>query len=399
MVLFGGRSAEHDVSRLSASHVLRAVDPDRYEVHAVGIRRDGTWVEADESVAAVRATGADAPLAPLGVDGEPVDPIGVLRGTPDDAPNSPPDGASDGPRTVVLPILHGPNGEDGTVQGLLETLDIPYVGSGVLGSAVSMDKAMAKTVLAANGIAQPEWVEVRACDLEAAEAGDTADTATPSATARTAEAETLLSDVLTKLGETVFVKPANMGSSVGVSRAKGLDELRSALELAFTYDDFAVVEEAIDGRELEVGVIGNLEPRASVVGEVIPAADFYDFEDKYSDGAATTVIPADIDQYLAEHIRSIALLSYRALRAEGLARVDVFLEHDHPGRPGRGILVNEINTIPGFTPISMYPMLWRESGLDYPALIDELVELALDRHERRSRYRTDVQARSSELNQ
>lgn len=364
------------------------MDPDRYEVHAVGIRRDGTWVEADESVAAVRATGADAPLAPLGVDGEPVDPIRVLRGTPDGAP--------DGPRTVVLPILHGPNGEDGTVQGLLEMLDIPYVGSGVLGSAVSMDKAMAKSVLAANGIAQPEWVEVRACDLAAAEA---ADTAVPSTTAEISNAATILTEVLDKLGETVFVKPANMGSSVGVSRTKGLDELRSALELAFAYDDFAVVEEAIDGRELEVGVIGNLEPRASVVGEVIPAAEFYDFEDKYSDGAATTVIPADIDQYLTEHIRNIALLAYRTLRAEGLARVDVFLERDRPGRPGRGILVNEINTIPGFTPISMYPMLWRESGLDYPALIDELVELALDRHKRRSRYRTDVQARSSELNQ
>ncbi|MGB3413000.1 MAG: D-alanine--D-alanine ligase family protein [Microthrixaceae bacterium] len=375
VVLFGGRSAEHDVSRLSASHVLQAVDPDRYEVHAVGIRRDGTWVEADRSVAEVRETAADAPLAPLRVDGDPVDPIGVLHGSPD------------GPRTVILPILHGPNGEDGTVQGLLEMLDVPYVGSGVLGSAVSMDKAMAKTVLAASGIAQPDWVEVRACDLAVAEASGTS------------EGTTMLADVLAKLGETVFVKPANMGSSVGVSRVSGLDEFRDALELAFTYDDFAIVEEAIAGRELEVGVIGNFDPRASAVGEVIPAAEFYDFADKYSDGAAKTVIPADIDEFLADHIRSIALLTYRALRAEGLARVDVFLEHDQPGRPSRGILVNEINTIPGFTPISMYPMLWRESGLDYPALIDELVELALDRHERRSRYRTDVQARTSELNQ
>ncbi|HTO00957.1 MAG TPA: D-alanine--D-alanine ligase family protein [Microthrixaceae bacterium] len=373
VVLFGGRSAEHDISRVSASHVLRAVDSNRYEVHPVGIRRDGTWVDASDSMAQIAATATGEPVSPLSVDGAPIDPTRVLSGS------------ADGLTTVVLPILHGPNGEDGTIQGLLEMLDIPYVGSGVLGSSVSMDKALAKSVLTAHGIAQPEWVEVRACDFAPAAGGSDA-------------SDDLLTGLLETLGEVVFVKPANMGSSVGVSRAEGMDELRAALELAFAYDDFAVVEEAITARELEVGVIGNLNPRASVVGEVIPAAEFYDFEDKYSDGAAKTVIPADIDPNLADEIRTVALRTYKALRAEGLARVDVFLEADSPGRPGRGILVNEINTIPGFTPISMYPMLWRESGLDYPALIDELVELALDRHERRSRYRTDVQARATEMN-
>ncbi len=384
VVLFGGRSAEHDISRLSASHVLGAVDPNRYEIHAVGIRRDGTWVEADRSLAQVHATAPGGALAPLSVDGATVDPFSVLRPTGDraaaDEDSAEGDSTGDGVPTVVLPILHGPNGEDGTVQGLLEMLGLPYVGSGVLGSSVSMDKAMAKSVLFAHGIAQPAWTSVRACDFAA-------------------NTPTLLTDILQQLGETVFVKPANMGSSVGVGRASGRDELQLALELAFTYDDFAVVEEAVQARELEVAVIGNTQPRASVVGEVVPAAEFYDFEDKYSDGAAKTLIPADIDASVADEIRDVALRTYKALRAEGLARVDVFLEQTREGGPARGVLVNEINTIPGFTPISMYPMLWRESGVSYPALIDELVELALERHGRRSRYRTDVQARSDELSQ
>lgn len=363
-MLFGGRSAEHDISRLSASHVLRAVDPERYRVQAIGIRRDGTWVDANNSLGELMDAPIGTEVAPLSVDGPPIDPFGVLRGADGPAP------------TVVLPILHGPNGEDGTIQGMLEILGLPYVGSGVLGSSVSMDKAMTKTVLDSHGIAQPSWISLRACDL-----GDPGS----------------LTDILTELGETVFVKPANMGSSVGVSRASGPEELRRALELAFTYDDFAVVEEAIQARELEVGVIGNLEPRCSVVGEIIPAAEFYDFADKYSDGAASTVIPADITAAVADEVRAVALSAYSALRAEGLARVDVFLEESRTNGSPRGVLLNEINTIPGFTPISMYPMLWRDSGTSYPALIDELVGLALERHARRSRYRTDVNARDDEL--
>jgi D-alanine-D-alanine ligase len=216
-------------------------------------------------------------------------------------------------------------------------------------------------VLDAEGIAQPSWAAVRRGEV-ASDAG-------------------LLDRLVAQLGPTVFVKPANMGSSIGVSKATGVDELRAAIDEALAYDDLVVVEESVDARELECAVLGNDEPRASVVGEIVPGADFYDYEDKYADGVARTVIPADLPTATAEAARALALRAYRALRAEGMARVDMFLVGDE-------LMVNEINTIPGFTPISMYPMLWKASGLEYPQLIDELVRLALERHERRSRHST-----------
>ena len=376
VVLFGGRSAEHDISRISASHVLRAVDPQRYEVLPVGITRDGRWVLAEQAAELIgRGLQAELP-ASIAVAGPDVDPLPTLTERALGEPAGEP-----GPVTVVLPILHGPNGEDGTVQGLLETAGLPYVGSGVLGSALAMDKVMAKTVLDAAGIAQPAWRSVRASQIRGAAESDRA---------------VLAQRLLSELGATVFVKPANMGSSIGVSRATGADELLAALDTAFSYDDWAVIEEAVHARELEIAVLGNERPRASVVGEILPAAEFYDYEDKYTDGAASTVIPADIDGDLAEDLRHLAVRTFLALRAEGMARVDVFLEHDGPDGAGRGVLVNEINTIPGFTPISMYPMLWQESGLSYPELIDELVALALERHERRAQHRTDVEPRAQD---
>ena len=373
VVLFGGRSAEHDISRISASHVLRAVDPTRYEVVPVAITKEGRWVLAEQAAELIgRGLQAELP-ASLAIGGPDIDPLPTLTERP-----LAEDAGLPATTTVVLPILHGPNGEDGTVQGLLEMADLPYVGAGVLGSAVAMDKVMAKTVLDAEGIAQPRWRPVRVAQVRDADGGGRA----------------LLADrLLRELGDTVFVKPANMGSSIGVSKATGVVGLLAALDTAFQYDDLAVVEEAVVARELEVGILGNEVPRASVVGEIIPAAEFYDYEDKYADGVAQTVIPADLDPDLAAEIRRLAERTFVALRAEGMARVDVFLEHGTPDAPGRGILVNEINTIPGFTPISMYPMLWQESGLSYPELIDELVALALERHERRSAHRTDVQAR------
>lgn len=347
IVLFGGRSAEHDISCISASHVLRAVDPERYEVVPVAITRDGEWRVAEAAAELVAQRRHQELPGSLEIDGPPAA-LPALAGH-GEAP------------TVVLPILHGPNGEDGTVQGLLELAGLPYVGSGVLGSAVAMDKAMAKTVLDAEGIAQPSWTAVRRGEV-ANDAG-------------------LLDRLVAQLGPTVFVKPANMGSSIGVSKATGVDELRAAVDEALAYDDLVVVEESVDARELECAVLGNDEPRASVVGEIVPGADFYDYEDKYAAGVARTEIPADLPAATAEAARALALRAYRALRAEGMARVDMFLVGDE-------LMVNEINTIPGFTPISMYPMLWKASGLDYPQLIDELVRLALERHERRSRHST-----------
>ncbi len=371
MVLFGGRSAEHDISRISARHVLQAVDLERYEVVPVGITREGRWMVAEQAAALLHRGQRDELPASLEIDGDDVDPMQILPTTTAlERVSGPSDDVA--LPTVVLPILHGPNGEDGTMQGLLEIADLPYVGPGVLGSSVAMDKVMAKTVLDAVGIAQPRWRAVRAVDFDDIEA-----------------ATALVLDVLTDLGTTVFVKPANMGSSIGVSKAVGAEELLAALAEAFEYDDLAVVEEAVVARELECAVIGNDHPRASTVGEIVPGADFYDYEDKYSDGVAQTRIPAEVDDATIDAARELAVRTFTALRAEGMARVDMFLEADAPEGLGRGLLVNEINTIPGFTPISMYPMLWQHSGLPYPALIDELVELALERHERRSRRRTD----------
>ena len=357
VVLFGGRSAEHDVSRVSASHVMSAIDPDRYEVVPVGITRDGDWQLAEEAVALM----ADRRSLPPSIDvaGPRADPLALTTAD------------TDARRTVVIPVLHGPNGEDGTVQGLLELAGLPYVGAGVLGSAVAMDKVMAKTILDAHGIPQPRWRAVPVNDLSA---------------------PGLAEDLLAELGPVVFVKPANMGSSIGVSRADDVDSVLEALATAARYDELLVVEEGIGSptervRELECGVLGNLSPRASVVGEIVPAADFYDYEDKYADGKALTVIPAEIDDETSRTVRELAVRTFRALRAEGMARVDMFLT-PASDPAGSRLLVNEINTLPGFTPISMFPMLWRASGLEYPQLIDELVRLALERHDRRSRFET-----------
>lgn len=365
VVLFGGRSAEHDISCVSASHVLRAVDPLRYDVVPVAIGRDGTWRIASAASELITAGRHDDLPASLSTEGTPISELDVL--------NPPSDAASetdtDPVPTVVLPILHGPNGEDGTMQGLLEIADVPYVGAGVLGSAVAMDKAMAKTVLGALNIPQPAWRSVDRTDrTHRTHRADPEDQSDPGLAAR----------LLSELGETVFVKPANMGSSIGVSKATGVDQLDAAIDLALEYDDVIVIEEAVDARELECAVLGNDDPRASTVGEIIPGADFYDYADKYSDGIARTQIPAELAPRMIEAARTLALRTYKALRAEGMARVDMFLVGDE-------LLVNEINTLPGFTPISMYPMLWKASGLSYSELIDELVTLAIDRHDRRSR--------------
>ena len=347
LVLFGGQSAEHDVSCVTASHVLAAADPQRFEVVPVGITRDGQWVRAADAMAALER---DPQALPERVEaaGPSIEPFPVLH--PADEPLT----------TVVLPLLHGPLGEDGTVQGLLELADVPYVGAGVLGSAVAMDKAMAKEVTAAAGIPQCRHLVT---------------------TAGTADA-LFRKDVADQLGFPAFVKPANMGSSVGVSRATDEDELITALELALSYDEIAVVEEAVVGREIEVAVLGNADPQASLAGEVRPGGEFYDYDDKYHDGTAQLLIPAPLDDNEMAEVRALAVRSFQTLRCAGMARVDFFYEPD-----GRGFLLNEINTIPGFTPISMYPKLWEASGLAYPDLIAELARLAVERHQQRQKHR------------
>ena len=345
VVLFGGQSAEHDVSCTTAAHVLRAADPAKYEITPVGISRDGTWAIAESARAALAAGPAELPghLDPAGTAIMPAD---VITSTS---------------TTVVMPLLHGPMGEDGTVQGLLELANIPYVGSAVLGSALAMDKAMAKQVLSANGIPQGRYRAFRAHEI------------TPGLPAVLAE----------DLGLPLFVKPANMGSSVGVSKAKTVEGVRDAIETALTYDEWVVIEEAIAGREIEVGVLGNLEPRASLPGEIVPGAEFYDYADKYLDDGSQALVPAPLTPEQSDTVRAMAVEVFKVLRCEGLARVDFFLE-EH----SRGFLCNEVNTMPGFTPISMYPKLWIASGLPYSELIDELVRLAIERHGRQRRNTT-----------
>jgi D-alanine-D-alanine ligase len=344
VVLFGGRSAEHDVSRVTAAHVLQALDRSRYTVTAVGITREGEWLLAEDAVAALAA---GETLKELEVAGEPTSAQPVLASS--HAASAP---------TVVLPLLHGPLGEDGTVQGLLELADVPYVGAGVLSSALCMDKAIAKQLLAHHGIPQPRWLSFRE------------DEVVPSTPTHVAD----------QLGLPVFVKPANLGSSVGISKAKSVAEIDRALRVALAYDEWVIAEEAIAGREIEVAVLGNEAPRASVPGEIVPGHEFYDYEDKYLEDGAQLLVPAPLPAEVTAEVRALALTVFTALRCEGMARVDFFYEEG-----GRGFLCNEVNTIPGFTPISMYPKLWEASGVPYGQLIDELVRLAVERHARRRR--------------
>jgi D-alanine-D-alanine ligase len=348
VVLFGGQSAEHDVSCVSARHVLAAADPDRYVLEPVGITRDGRWVAGADALAAL-AAGADALPSP-DPTAEPIDLLPAVRAAVDA-----------GERVVVFPLLHGPLGEDGTVQGLLELAGVPYVGAGVLGSALAMDKAKAKEVLAAHDIPQTRYVALHESEVLAG---------TPAA-------------LVEELGLPLFVKPANLGSSVGITRATTAAQVGPALETALSYDEWLVVEEGVVAREIECSVLGDVaDVRVSLPGEIRPAADFYTYEDKYLDGAADLVVPVELDPDTAEELAHLAARAFRALRCEGMARADFFLVE------GRGLLLNELNTIPGFTPISMYPRLWAASGLPYPALVDELVRLALARQDRRRR-RTD----------
>jgi D-alanine-D-alanine ligase len=356
IVLFGGESAEHDVSCVTAAHVLRALDPQRYDVTTVAISRTGQWMLAESAMAAL-ARGRDALPERLEAQGR-ASSLGEVIA------------ASDA-RTVVLPLLHGPMGEDGTVQGLLDLAHVAYVGAGVLGSAVSMDKATTKRVLAAEGIAQPKFVALREDSI----------TGTAGATN--------VANAVTQLGLPVFVKPANMGSSVGVTKAKSVDEALAAARAALAYDEWVLFEEAVVGREIEVAVLGNREPRASVPGEIIPGREFYDYEDKYVGDGAQLLVPAPLTDAQATEVRNMALRVFHAVRADGMARVDFFYEERRAdGSAGRGFMCNEINTIPGFTPISMYPKLWQASGVSYSQLLDELIALALERHARRAKFRT-----------
>jgi D-alanine-D-alanine ligase len=354
-VLFGGRSGEHEVSLASARSVMAAMDKDRYEIIPVGIAKSGQWLlEAD-------------PMAAL-TSGEP--PMRTASDSSSDREISPNALVVTGGRElvpgtskarfpdvdVVFPVLHGTYGEDGTVQGLLELADIAYVGSGVLGSAVGLDKIVQKKVLAASGLPVVDYVPVLR-------------------SAWGAHPDSVVDQIEAQLAYPVFVKPANMGSSVGVSKARDAGELRHALNLAARFDRRLIVEQGVDAREIECSVLGNDAPIASAPGEVVPCNEFYDYRAKYIDGDSALIIPADLPPAVTEQVRDLAVRAFLATDCAGMARVDFFV-----GRDTGRVWVNELNTIPGFTAISMYPKLWEASGLSYPELIDRLIALALERH-------------------
>jgi D-alanine-D-alanine ligase len=330
---------------------MEALDPERFEVVPIGITREGAWLLPRSSP--LELTPPEGGLAEVEASGSEI----ALRPQRHASAISLTSGSQQlGHIDVVLPILHGPHGEDGTVQGLLELADLPYVGAGVLASALAMDKSMAKVVLAQAGLAQGPYLVVREGQWRA----------DPAALARR---------VAERLTYPVFTKPARLGSSIGISKVKSPDGLAAGLEAAFAHDAKVLVEQGVVARELEVGVIGNQAPAASVAGEVVPGHEFYDFEAKYLDESSKLVIPAPVPAAVGERARELAVRAFQALDCEGFARVDFFYLD-----ASAELLVNEVNTIPGFTPKSMFPMLWDASGLPYPELIARLVDLAIERH-------------------
>jgi D-alanine-D-alanine ligase len=352
VVLFGGQSGEHEVSLVSAHAVMAALDPERYEVLPVGIAKDGRWLSGPGAHAALVAAAfvptGDAAAQPTG---------DVLALAPRDGAGAQPTVARLLPTEVdvVFPVLHGPMGEDGTVQGLLELAGVPYVGCGVAASAVGMDKALMKAAFVAAGLPVLPWLLVRRSELEA-------------------DAEAACDRVEAALSYPVFVKPANMGSSVGVGKAADRASLRVAFAEAARYDRRIVVEQGIPAREIEISVLGNEAPVASLPGEVVPSGEWYDYNAKYIDGGSQIHIPAPIDAALAAQVAALAARAFLAIDGSGLARVD-FLLNKETGE----LWLNEVNTMPGFTPISMYAKMWAASGLAYAALLDHLIVLALER--------------------
>ncbi len=368
-VIYGGRSGEHEVSLASAAAVFKNLDRERYEPISIRIEKNGRWClpdtpplleSAGEVIAARTAETAQPPEAHLVARPGP----GTLLNIDHARPGS---GISTTTLDVVFPVLHGPYGEDGTVQGLLELANLPYVGAGVLASAVGMDKATMKMVFAARGLP--------ICDYEVVRKREWMQ-----------DPPRVLRRVADRLGFPLFVKPANLGSSVGISKARHAVELRAAIDLAASFDRKIVIEAAVShAREIEVAVLGNDEPEASVPGEIIPSREFYDYQAKYVDQDSECVIPAQLTPEQTRQVQELAVEAFMAIDAAGMARVDFLLSGD-----SGTLYLNELNTIPGFTTISMFSKMWAASGLDYPALLDRLIALALERHADKQGLKTSL---------
>jgi D-alanine-D-alanine ligase len=364
-LIFGGRSGEHEVSLASANSVMANLDKDKYSVVPIAIDREGAWLlgteparlMAPEQRARAEEQAGGTTFVTLTGDPRLRHLISVQGGEPL---------GERGALDVVIPVLHGTYGEDGALQGLLEMANLPYVGCGVLGSALGMDKEKMKMVFQSVGLPIVDYLAYRRKQWERSKAS-------------------IMDVVEQRLGFPCFVKPVNLGSSVGINKAHARHELESAINVAAEYDRKIIIERGINCRELECAVLGNDEPVASVVGEVIPSNEFYDYKAKYIDDRSQTIIPADISRAGAEEVRRQAVTAFLALDLCGLARVDFFLE-----RESGQVYINEVNTLPGFTSISMYPKLWEASGLPYPQLLDRLIELALERHADKQRNRTSM---------
>jgi D-alanine-D-alanine ligase len=354
-ILFGGRSGEHEVSLASAASVIRGLDPDRYEAVPIGISKEGHWLIG---------SAAQKMLPDVLKGGQRV----TMTADPTDAALVKLDGSGGGQRVdVVFPVMHGTFGEDGTIQGLLDLAGLPFVGAGVLGSAIGMDKDVAKRLLQVAKIPVVPWITVHRHDWEN-------------------QPQEIQSAIEEKFAYPVFVKPATLGSSVGMTKAHSRDELAPALNLAAEFAMKILVEQCVVAREIEVSVLGNHDPKASVPGEIVPHREFYDYAAKYLEEGSKILIPAELKPAQVQKIQKYAVDAFRALELSGMARVDFFLE-----KAGGKIYLNEVNTIPGFTSISMFPKMWEASGLPFRELIDKLIELALEQHAEKARTKYQIE--------
>ncbi|MGG0939651.1 D-alanine--D-alanine ligase [Brevibacillus centrosporus] len=364
-IIYGGKSSEHEVSLRTAMSIMQAVDANKYEVTPIYVQLDGSWVKG-EVIAGQLPEGIDA--------------LRLTPGRPDEINNQEISGQQLVPSSkpaslfsigqqidVIFPVVHGPNGEDGTMQGMLELANLPYVGAGVMASAVGMDKWMMKTVFGQVGLPQVKYIGLLRSQWEK-------------------DQEAAMDRIEEELGFPCFVKPANMGSSVGVNKAKNRDELAAALDVAAKFDRRLIVEEFVNARELEIGVLGNEELITSVVGEIIAAKEFYDYEAKYKGAGTELSIPANVPEHVSEQIAEIAKKAFHALDGSGLSRVDFFWDEKNDK-----LYINEVNTMPGFTPFSMYPMLFQAAGISYSELIDRLVQLGIERHADKQRNIVDAE--------
>lgn len=352
-IIFGGRSGEHEVSFCSASSIIKAIDKDKYTVVPIGITKEGRWISPRDSELALQSGKIEGKNTVILLN----DSSGKALVHIDNNQRLDKSSALE-KLDVIFPVLHGPYGEDGTVQGLLELATIPYVGAGVAASAISMDKDLMKIIFQQKNLPILKWMTVKRKEWQK-------------------DKEKILSLIQNGFGYPLFVKPTNLGSSVGITKVHKKEELEKAIDLASSYDRKILIEKGLEEvREIECGVLGNDEPRASVVGEVKPAGEFYDYDSKYIDKETQLIIPADLPDEVSQEVQRIALRAFKAVDAAGMARVDFFVS-----KKENKIYLSEINTIPGFTSVSMYPRLWEASGISYPELIDRLIQLALERHQ------------------